>query len=164
MWSWRVRGTGHQALLPALFLLVPKVALQMTCLLLRARPKVQTLGCQGPQHPLIQSAPLLGQFSFERKWTWPSHVWFFVTPWTEPTRLLGPWNSPAKILESVAIPISKGSSQFRNQAWVSRTASRFCTIWVTTEAPGRQRASLTPIPLLSAGHVLSDPSQSQRKH
>ena len=25
-----------------------------------------------------------------------SHVWLFVTPWTQPTRLLRPWNSPGK--------------------------------------------------------------------
>ena len=42
--------------------------------------------------------------------------------------------SQARILEWVAIPISKGSSQPRDQTWVSRIIGRFFTIWATREA------------------------------
>ena len=41
----------------------------------------------------------------------------------------------ARILEWVAISFSRGSSQPRNQTWVSCMAGRFFTIWVTREAP-----------------------------
>ena len=37
----------------------------------------------------------------------------------------------ARILEGIAIPFSRGSSQPRNQTWVSCIAGRFCTIWAT---------------------------------
>ena len=40
------------------------------------------------------------------------------------------------ILEWVAIPFSRGSSQPRDQIWVSHIAARFITIWATREAPG----------------------------
>ena len=39
----------------------------------------------------------------------------------------------ARILESVTIPFSRGSSQPRNQTQVSRIAGRFFTNWVTRE-------------------------------
>ena len=39
----------------------------------------------------------------------------------------------ARILEWVAIPFSRGSSQPRDQTWVFCTAGRFVTIWVTKE-------------------------------
>ena len=38
------------------------------------------------------------------------------------------------ILEWIAIPFSRGSSQSRDQAWVSWIAGRFFTIWATREA------------------------------
>ena len=41
------------------------------------------------------------------------------------------WNSPARILEWVAIPFSKGSSQPGDQTWVSCVAGRFFTDWAT---------------------------------
>ena len=41
----------------------------------------------------------------------------------------------ARILEWVAIPFSRRSSQFRDQTWVSCIAGRFFTIWATREAP-----------------------------
>ena len=41
----------------------------------------------------------------------------------------------AKILEWVAIPSSRGSSQPRDQIWVFCIAGGFLTIWVTREAP-----------------------------
>ena len=39
----------------------------------------------------------------------------------------------AKILEWVAIPFSRGSSQLRDQTHISRIAGRFFTIWATRE-------------------------------
>ena len=36
--------------------------------------------------------------------------------------------SQARILEKVAIPFSRGSSQPRDQTWVSHTAGRFFTV------------------------------------
>ena len=47
----------------------------------------------------------------------------------EPTRLFCAWNSPGKNTRVVAIPVSRGSSQPRDQTWVSCTAGRFFTIW-----------------------------------
>ena len=52
----------------------------------------------------------------------------------EPTRLLCPWDSLDKILEWVAIPFSRRSSQTRDGIWVSHTAGRFFTVWATREA------------------------------
>ena len=40
----------------------------------------------------------------------------------------------ARILKWVATPFSRGSSQPRNQTWVSCSAGRFFAIWVTREA------------------------------
>ena len=65
-----------------------------------------------------------------------SHVWLFATPWT-----VAYWASlsmgilQARILEWVAMPSSKGSSQPRNRTWVSCIAGRFFTSWATREAP-----------------------------
>ena len=42
---------------------------------------------------------------------------------------------PARILEWVAIPFSRGSSQPRDQTQVSWFAGRFSTIWATRETP-----------------------------
>ena len=41
----------------------------------------------------------------------------------------------ARILEQVAIPFSRGSSQYRDWTWVSSNAGRFFTLWATREAP-----------------------------
>ena len=46
-------------------------------------------------------------------------------------------NLQARILEWVAIPFSRGSSQPRDQTQVSHIAGRFFTIWATREAPNR---------------------------
>ena len=40
----------------------------------------------------------------------------------------------ARILEWVAIPFSRGSSQPRDQTWVSCIEVRFIIIWATREA------------------------------
>ena len=39
----------------------------------------------------------------------------------------------ARILEWVAMPSSRGSSQSRDQTWVSRITARFFTVWATRE-------------------------------
>ena len=44
--------------------------------------------------------------------------------------------SQARMLERVAIPFSRGSSQPRDQTEISHIAGRFFTIWATREAPG----------------------------
>ena len=41
----------------------------------------------------------------------------------------------ARVLEWLAIPFSRGSSQPRNPTWVSRTAGGFFTNWAIREAP-----------------------------
>ena len=41
----------------------------------------------------------------------------------------------ARILEWVAISFSRGSSQARDQTWVSHIAGRLFTVWATKEAP-----------------------------
>ena len=50
----------------------------------------------------------------------------FVTQWTVGSSVHGILQ--AEILEWVAIPISRGSSQPRDQTWVSCIAGRFFTI------------------------------------
>ena len=58
-------------------------------------------------------------------------------PWTEdPGRLQSMGLSlQARIVECVAFPFSRGSSQLRDWTQVSRTADRFFAVWVTREAP-----------------------------
>ena len=53
-------------------------------------------------------------------------------PW--PTRLFCPWDFLPRILEWVAIPFSRGSSQPRDRTWVSCLVGRFFAIWATREA------------------------------
>ena len=65
-------------------------------------------------------------------------VWLFVTPWTVAYQA-PPWDEEGKIfqarvLEWIAISFSRGYSRVRNGTWVSRTAGRHFTIWVTGEA------------------------------
>ena len=40
----------------------------------------------------------------------------------------------ARILEWIALPFSRGSSQSRDQSQVSHTAGKFFTVWATKEA------------------------------
>ena len=49
-----------------------------------------------------------------------------------PGSSLCPWNFLGKILEWIAISFSRGSSQLRDQNWVTRIAGRFFTVWATT--------------------------------
>ena len=64
-----------------------------------------------------------------------THVQLFATPWTiacptpVPTGIL-----QATILEWVAMPSSRGSSQPRNCTQVSHIAGGFFTVWATREA------------------------------
>ena len=48
----------------------------------------------------------------------------------------------AGILEWVAIPFSRESSQPRNRTWVSCIAGKFFTVWATREAPHLHHTSL----------------------
>ena len=57
-----------------------------------------------------------------------SCVRLFATPWTVATRFLVQGILQARILEWIAIPFSRGSSQPRDQTQVSHTAGRFFTI------------------------------------
>ena len=64
----------------------------------------------------------------------------------------------AKILQWIAIPFSRGSSQCRNQTWVSRVADWSFTIWATRKA-SYQIAAFTLGP--SAREILSAPFMSE---
>ena len=44
----------------------------------------------------------------------------------------------ARILEWVAIPFFRGTSQPRDQTWVSCIAGRFLTVWATMEVPNNR--------------------------
>ena len=46
-----------------------------------------------------------------------------------PARLLCPWDYPVRILEWIAIPFSRVSSQPRDWTWVPCTAGRFSIVW-----------------------------------
>ena len=64
-----------------------------------------------------------------------SHVWLFETPWTVARQApLSIGILQARILEWVAMPSSRRSSQPRDQTQVSHIAGRFFTIWATREA------------------------------
>ena len=72
------------------------------------------------------------------KWKLLSHIRLFATPWTV-HRIL-----QARVLEWVAFPFSRGSSQSRDLTQVSCIAGRFFTSWVTGE--GQDYWSGQPIP------------------
>ena len=64
-----------------------------------------------------------------------SRVRSFVTLWTVAPDPYVHGIPQARILEWEAIPVSRGSSPFRDQTRVSCIACRFFTVWVTREAP-----------------------------
>ena len=65
-----------------------------------------------------------------------NHVWLFVTlRYCSPLGSSVPGILQARILEGVAIPSSRGSSQPRGRTWVSYIAGRFFTIWATGSCP-----------------------------
>ena len=64
-----------------------------------------------------------------------SHVWLFVTPWTATHPFPLSMGIPqARILEWVAMPSSRGSSQPRDRTQVSHIAGGFFTDWATKHA------------------------------
>ena len=81
------------------------------------------LSVSKPQRP----APC--HWGSEVKWKSLSCVRPFATPW-----IYSPWNSQARILEWVAFPFSRGSSQPRDQTQASCIAGGFFTSWATREA------------------------------
>ena len=79
----------------------------------------------------------LGLLFFEGKWVLVSQSWLTLC---DPIDCCPPDSSvhgilQARILEWVAIPLSRESSRPRGWTWVSCIARRFFTIWVTKEAP-----------------------------
>ena len=80
-------------------------------------PLLRNACVQGPQMVLCVSHSIMSD-SF-----WPHGL--------EPARLLCPWDSPARMLEWVDIPFSRGSSQPRGWTQVSCITDRFFTIWAT---------------------------------
>ena len=67
----------------------------------------------------------------------------YTVNWTENYTVHGIFQ--ARTLEWVAFPVSRGSSQLRDQTQVSRLAGRFCTSWATREAPWATREALMTI-------------------
>ena len=57
----------------------------------------------------------------------------------------------ARILEWVAVPFSRGSSQPRDRTQVSRIAGRFFTSWATKEAPKKELSFKKKMILLILG-------------
>ena len=73
------------------------------------------------------------------KWKLLSHVQLFVTPMDYTVCGI----LQARILEWVAVPFSRGSSQLRDQTQVSHIAGGFFTSWATMEAQETGVGSLT---------------------
>ena len=61
-------------------------------------------------------------------------VWLFVAPWTVACQTSLTMGILARILDWVAMPSSRGSSQSRDRTQVSHIAGGFFTIWATREA------------------------------
>ena len=107
---------------------------------------LSTYHFQLPQQLAFSKTPLNSPRRTGKKWKWSqllSCVWLFATPWTvthQASLSLGILQ--ARILEWVAIPFSRGSSQPRDQTRVSCFAGRFCAIWATREALCRTEAIL----------------------
>ena len=78
----------------------------------------------------------------DRKWKVKvnslSHVLLFATPWDTAHGIL-----QARILEWVAFPFSRGSSQAKDQTQVSYIAGGFFTSWATREAQNSGVGSLS---------------------
>ena len=58
----------------------------------------------------------------------------------------------ARILEWIAIPVSKGSSRPRDQTWVSCTAGRFFSTGATGEDGNSAAVTQGPQPLVKVAH------------
>ena len=84
------------------------------------------------QSPHLQILSHWGSDSTYNCWKWKSlnHVWLFATSWT----VYGHGILQARILEWVAFPFSRGSSQPRKRTGVSCIAGGFFTSWATWES------------------------------
>ena len=87
---------------------------------------------QGSNPGLPHHRQILYCLSHQGKWKWKSLscVWLFVIPWTITVHGI----LQARILEWVAFPFSRGSSQPRDQTQVSCIAGGFFISWATREA------------------------------
>ena len=67
-----------------------------------------------------------------------SRVQLCVAPWTLwPTRLLCPWILQARVLEWVAVPSSRGSSQLKDRIRISYSLLHWQTDCLPLELPGK---------------------------
>ena len=76
------------------------------------------------------------------KWKSLSHVWLLATPHSTVHGIL-----QARILEWVAFPFSRGSSQSRDRTQVSRIAGGLLTSWATREAQEYWNGQPIPSPV-----------------
>ena len=101
---------------------------------------------------ITDSKVLLNMFSFCCVWLLShfSHAWLFATLWTAACQApLSVGILQARILEWVAIPFSRGSSQPRDRTQVSCIAGRFYTVWASRKAPVLYITSLELVDLIS---------------
>ena len=78
-------------------------------------------------------------------------VWHSATPWTKPSRLLCPWNSPGKNTEVGSHSLLQGIFPTQGANPGLLTAGRFFTVKATREAPHRDKTStITQIMIISA--------------
>ena len=84
------------------------------------------------------------------EWVWKSlsRIWLFAIPWTIQSRFCMARILQARILEWVAFPFSRGSSQPRDRTQVSRIAGRFFTSWATKEDKNTGVGSLSLLQLI----------------
>ena len=123
----------------------------MTWIPLKQVPAI--LGCPGPPPSQMtlsffatQSRPQAGYpyltqllfqiiwtclFTGKRKWKSLGRFWVFAIPWTLQSM---EFSRPGYLLEWVAFPFSRGSSQPRDQTQDSHIVGRFLTSWATREA------------------------------
>ena len=94
----------------------------------------QTQGDSGQVLPL-PGVQLLLLYDEKTKHISLTCAWLLWPRGLQTTPLICHGISQARILEWVAIPFSRGSSQPRDQTWVSCLAGGFFTIWATREAP-----------------------------
>ena len=74
----------------------------------------------------------IGLQLWKKKWSEVKVTQSYLTLW-DPMDC-SPWNVQVRILECVAFPFFRGSSQPRDQTQVSRIAGGFITSWATREA------------------------------
>ena len=80
-----------------------------------------------------------------KEWKLLSHVWVFLTPWTEACRLLCPLNYPGQ--NTGVGSFSWGSSQPRGGTQVFSIAGGFFTSWTTREALFEYNSTLSSVTL-----------------